>query len=61
MLDIAYLAEANIEAACIIRDCAWRDLVAVKGAIFSPPFWTLSDAVFRIQYWSIMLLTHGGC
>lgn len=57
----AYLAEANLEAACIIKERAWRDLVAVQGALFSPPFWIVSDMVLRIQYWSIMLLTHGGC
>lgn len=60
MLDIAYLSEANIEVATILRERAWRDLVAQKVAIFSPPFWRLSDAVLAIQYWSVMLMTHGG-
>ena len=39
MFDDAYLAEANLEAACIIKERAWRDLVAAQGSLSSPWFW----------------------
>ena len=62
MLEDSYLIEANIEAATIIKDRLWKELLELEKLNFSNTFsrmWKISDMDSIITYWSIMYYTHG--
>lgn len=62
MFDIAYEAEANIEAANIILDREWEKAKNLKNPNNQDFYLAVScfypSSVFT--YWSILFLTHGG-
>lgn len=63
MFDIAYEAEASIEAARIIIDREWKKAEQFKNPEGRALY--LALACFRAasasEYWEIILHTHGGC
>lgn len=63
MFDIAYEAEANIEAANIIMDREWEKSRHIQNAtnraLYLAVAFLSPSSVF--EYWNILFLTHGGC
>lgn len=63
MLEDSYLIEANIEAATIIKDRLWKEVLELEKLNISntfPRMWQIDDMNSIITYWSIMYYTHGG-
>lgn len=62
MFDIAYEAEANIEAANIIIEKEWERSINIKNpanrALYVGAACLYPSSVWK--YWNIIFLTHGG-
>ena len=62
MLEDSYLIEANIEAATIIKDRLWNEVLELEKLKFSntfPRMLRICNMDSIITYWSIMYYTHG--
>lgn len=63
MFDIAYLPEANITAAEILKERTWKLVLdSDLSKPFGPVFLLMGDIDLYnriINYWSIMYYTHG--